>query len=137
MITDLRTETPENGFRYTHDVLWHQKLVGQATEVRLLPRSREFTWFAFVEFNATTEARSAVATDDILETDHRWDPAADHSNSQECSIAAQYVLLRGQDRNGSFDLIKKESPDPIPGMQVPTPEDLRCLRESWPNVIAW
>lgn len=138
MINDLRIDEPESGFRYTHNVLWHGQLVGHATEVTPRPQCDAFSWYAFVQFDASGKACAAVASADVQEAVHCWRPSGCRAATRDNAIAAQYVVLRGYDRDGAFQLVPKDRPVPIPGVAPPDDDqDFQLRKEFQPEVVAW
>jgi hypothetical protein len=138
MITDPRIDKPEDGFRFTHDVFHCDNPVGQATEVQLSSKENGFTWWAFVEFCASAEALVAINSNDVIETVNCWKPLSKPKDPEQHSIAAQYVALRGKNKRGSFELVLKKTPVPIPNIEPPNNEDDLASLAKWkPLVVAW
>lgn len=104
------------GFRWTHDVLFNDIIVGRATEVSVVD---EDTCRGFVKlFDA--------------------DPVTLLPDPDLPPVFADYLAIKGVRHGGSHRLVLRSDPELIyPDEEEPSAEWLTYWKQVLPNIVAW
>lgn len=139
MISQVRFDRPDCGYRFTHDVLWNGEVIGQASEVRAAINDPPYSWLAYAAFYESHRSLQAIFSDDVEQAVTKWCPRASQSDFHVAGcVTAQPVALRCICAGGAIELLQRRTPTPIPGVEAPLHmNDLRLRKLVMPQVVAW